>query len=89
MAYEAQKNYPDRDLSITAYGSPLVSLPGDPSGKDRMRHVGDPICMLDRGAQSSVNIGSNWYNPHSFLNFQNNNKFRSNAIFDPNYSASR
>ena len=89
VAYEAQKSYPDRNLNVRTYGAPVVSLPGDPSGKDRFRHIGDPVSILDRGAQTQTNTSSSsWWNAHTYEGFSNKNVFRSNAIFDPGYSAS-
>ena len=89
VAYEAQKNYPDRNLNVSTYGAPVISLPGDPSGKNRYRHPGDLISILDRGANTQSNTSSSsWFNPHTYEGFSNNNVFRSNAVFDPGYSAS-
>ena len=58
--YVAQKikdNYPNRNYKITTYGSPNLSISKNtPINITRYKNIGDPIAMLDRGAQV---IGSN------------------------------
>lgn len=60
VALELQRQYPH--LKTRTYGAPVVSTtPGE-----RYRHYGDPISMLDRGAQASSSSG---LNPHVYTGY--------------------
>ncbi len=39
VAYEAQKQNPNRNLNVVAYNAPIVSQPGDASGQQRSRSL--------------------------------------------------
>ncbi len=73
VAYEAQDRNKDRNLNVVAYLSPLISKPRDKSGQNRYRNMFDLVAMLDGGAKTSVNIGKDFYNPHTFENTSANN----------------
>ena len=57
-----QKQYPDRTVKTTTYGAPVKSTT-TPDNVDniRLRNIGDPVSILDRGATSGVK-------PHLLLN---------------------
>ncbi len=85
VAYEAQARNPKRDLNVTTYSAPLISKPGDKSAKNRYRNMFDPISILDKSAHTSVNIGNDFYNPHSFSNTSNNNYTSKQPTPEPIY----
>ena len=53
-------------MNVVAYSAPLVSQPGDPSGQNRRRNMFDPVAMFDKGSRTSINLGKDFYNPHSY-----------------------
>ena len=68
VAQKIKDNYPDRNYKITTYGSPILSISKHtPINITPYKNIGDPIAMLDRGAQV---IGSNLnpFEAHSFKN---------------------
>jgi hypothetical protein len=67
VALELQKNYPDRNLKITTYGSPSFSVLPEGGNVNRFANYFDPVAMFDLNANRSFNI----FNPHSYLNFDN------------------
>jgi hypothetical protein len=70
VALELQQNFPERNFKTNTYGAPVFSAtPAGTATGNRYRNYFDPISFLDRGANSSINIG---LNPHTFGNFDQN-----------------
>ena len=68
VAYDAQKQNPNRKLNVVAYNAPVVSQPGDASGQQRSRNLYDPVAMFDKGAKTNANINKDFYNLHFYAN---------------------
>ncbi len=80
---ELQKNHPDKNLKVTTYGSPTLSLGDDPN-TNRFRNAFDPVSMLDRNA----NYGNQKFNldflkNHSYKNFRNVSGTDGGWLIDP------
>jgi pimeloyl-ACP methyl ester carboxylesterase len=65
VALQLQKENPE--VKSRTYGAPVVDFTG--SSQDRFRHYGDPVSILDRGAQSTVDwapFSHGLSGPHSY-----------------------
>ena len=61
VALSLSQHYPARPIT---YAAPVFDLnPFDSSGRDRYRHIGDPVAFLDLAANTSAPTS---LNPHSF-----------------------
>ncbi len=66
VTLQLQKDFPKRDLRTVAYAAPVVSSFTEKPKDKRYRQYGDPISLFDRGAESTVPEGDEFYNPHSY-----------------------
>jgi len=65
VAFELQKNYPERDFTTTTYAAPVVSMT---SADNSYRKYGDSVSSLDWGAQSVLRVDP-FNAPHSYTGY--------------------
>jgi hypothetical protein len=66
---ELQKNHPERTFKTNTYGAPVVSITApDNVDNHRYRNYGDPVSLLDRGAETSTKQSAGEHYTEAFKN---------------------